>query len=87
MKKAETLDRIEFAHRAIKRGGNFLNKIFEKPTQNLSGEEALFLSNTYGIRTEDLVKLIYSHGFTFDQDEFARLLEDQSEKISNLASV
>ena len=86
MKKAEILERIESGHRAVKRGGDFLQTIFNKTTRVLTGDEALRLFNTYGIRIEELVKLIYSHRFTFDEQEFARLLAEQSEKPSILAS-
>ncbi len=76
-------DEIENAYRAFKRGGHFLVSIFENKTR-LSGEDCLYLFNTYGINTRDVILMGISHNCIIDTEEFSRLLEEQIERSKNM---
>lgn len=68
------------------RGGGVLKKLLTKESKVLSGEDALLIYNTYGIRTEDLNLLALSHGFEIDEESYAKLLMEQEENMKNSRS-
>ncbi len=72
---------IKCAYKTFLRGGDFLVTVFKKQDKTLTAEECMKLKDTYGIRSEDIVKLAISHEFTIDDEGFARLLnEDEGKK-------
>jgi len=78
------IDDFERAKKAYFRGGNFLEKVFDKDEMLLSGEEMMSLFNTYGIPPYELALMCYSHSFDFDKEGFEKLLNEQKERSKNM---
>ncbi len=62
------------------RGGDFLMRVFQKESKNLSGEECLQLMNTYGLPSGCIFLLAISHDFVIDSSKFLSLIAEQKEK-------
>lgn len=80
MKYGSCKNYIENGNITFKRAGDFIIKVFEKESKQLSGEEADKIKNWYGFGPDQVVLLAISHGFTIDQDQFEKLLEEQLER-------
>lgn len=72
-----TKDAINLGIKSYFRGGNILKNILKRSEKHLTAEDVLIIHNTYGIRIEQLPTFIYSHGFTFNEDEFVNLYDSQ----------
>ena len=79
-------EQLEAAHKAYIRGGQYLFDVFQNRDTNthLAAEIILSLYNTYGIPSYHLKLLVLSHGCTFDEDKFIRLLEEQELRLKTL---
>ena len=72
------------AIRTLTRGGPFIREVWTKykPDDKLSGEDAMKLSNLYGLNLSFIAILAYTHNMSVDIEEYNRLLEiEQSRKI------
>lgn len=75
---------IEKGHKAYKRGGDFLYRIFHGRKTILDGEECMKIFNMYGIHTRDIVLLAASHGYSIDEDGFEKLYEEQERAFKGM---
>ncbi len=72
------MDEVEAARRRLKRlGDGFLVKIFDKPGNQVSGEDALKIFNTLGMPLMFLIFMADSHGKSIDTEEFSKLEAEQ----------
>ena len=77
----------EQALRNIKRAGKTMRTLFGgyevAKEKVLSGEDALFLRDTYAFDLSTILFIAESHGMTVDIEEFEKLLEIEKEKHKN----
>ncbi len=72
---------IKSAYSAYRRGGDYLVKIFTKPEKKITGDECLYLHNTYGINIKNIILMCISHGFQVEYTDFSKLLKIQYEDL------
>jgi alanyl-tRNA synthetase len=75
---------IKCAYRTIRRGGNFIVEVFKKEDKKLTAEDCMKLKDWYGIRSQDVIKLAVSHEFIVDDEGFAKLLDEDDEKMKSV---
>lgn len=75
--------KLDNGRKAYFRGGSTMKNILTNTTGTISGEDALALHNTYGIRVDQLKIFLFSLGLDMDDDKFAELLLEQIEKSKN----
>lgn len=74
----------EQALKNIARSGGRIWRIFVRygPESILSGEDAVKLTNSYGLSIHDIIMIAASHRMTVDIDEYVKLME--IEKITHI---
>lgn len=78
-----TLDKIQNAHKACWRAGDFLRIILQKDEKNLTAEECLKIQNSYGFGPKEVAMIALSTGFSIDEEGYARLVDEQVERSKN----
>jgi len=78
---------IKCAYRTFTRGGNFLVSVFKKPEKILTAEDCMKLYYQYGIREQQIILLAISHGFSVDDEGFAKLLDEDEERQKSVKSL
>ena len=80
----EILHNLHCGKKSYYRGGDVLKKVLTRNKELVSGEDALLVSNTYGIESRQLAILFLSHGLDMDVESFAKLLEEQKQRSKNM---
>jgi alanyl-tRNA synthetase len=80
------MNNIERVKKSIKRAGDLLPMIMgnERDIPRLSGEDVLYIFNTYAIPLETIILIAHSHNLEVDEIRFEKLLEDQEERYKNM---
>jgi len=77
--------KIECGKKCYFRGGSLLKTIFTKPKDiPVSGEDCMKIFNTYCLRIENIVVLCFSHGYDVDKEGFAKLYEEQENRMKSV---
>ncbi len=82
--KLDDLEKIKSAYKAFSRGGDFLQRVFREGKRILSGEDCMYLFNTYAIPPREIILMAISHHFHIEHEEFAKLLGEQREISKNM---
>jgi alanyl-tRNA synthetase len=64
----------------LERGEKLLGEILQKETEQISGEDAFVLYDTYGFPLELTQEIAHEQGFTVDLDAFEREMEKQRQR-------
>lgn len=78
---------IKCAYKTFRRGGIFLVDVFKKPEKTLSAEDCMKLKDQYGIRPPEIILLAISHGFSVDDQGFAKLLDEDEKRMESIKSL
>lgn len=87
MALSDTLERLNSAHRTFLRGGKFIINIFKKEDKTLSGEDCMYLFNSYALSVEAIYLLAISHEFIVNKLEFDLLLEEQKSMLKSIKAI
>ena len=66
--------------RTLKRGGNILNQIIEQSNEQISGDDAFKLKDTYGLPLDEILLIARDAELTVDTERFDQLEEEARER-------
>jgi len=80
----DILHKLKCGEKAYFRGGNCMKKVLLRSKEIVSSEDALLIFNTYGFPAHLLKILFISHGVDMHDEGFAKLLNEQEERMKNM---